>query len=69
MTLLTGTVTFLFADIEGRTKLTWDAIMLYASMSPKVEDLIAIAMSHLTRQLTDEECKKYLHVDVCPSIP
>ena len=34
-----------------------------------IEDLIAIANSRLTRHLTDEECKKYLHVDVCPSMP
>ena len=34
-----------------------------------MEDLIAIANSRLTRQLTDDECKKYLHVDVCPSMP
>ena len=34
-----------------------------------IEDLIAIAKSRLTRGLTDEECKKYLHVDACPSIP
>jgi WD40 repeat protein/transcriptional regulator with XRE-family HTH domain len=34
-----------------------------------IEDLIAIANSRLTRQLTDEECKKYLHVDACSSMP
>jgi len=34
-----------------------------------IEDLFAIANSRLTRQLTDEECKKYLHVDACPSMP
>jgi WD40 repeat protein/transcriptional regulator with XRE-family HTH domain len=34
-----------------------------------IEDLIAIANSRLTRSLTDEECKKYLHADVCPSMP
>jgi len=34
-----------------------------------IEDLIAIAQSRLTRQLTDEECKKYLHMTVCSTLP
>ncbi len=32
----------------------------------KIEDLIALAKSRLTRELTTEECQKYLHVDTCP---
>jgi WD40 repeat protein len=31
-----------------------------------VEDTIAVAKERLTRELTDVECKEYLHVDVCP---
>jgi WD40 repeat protein len=31
-----------------------------------LEDLIAIAKSRVTRALTTDECKKYLHVDKCP---
>lgn len=34
-----------------------------------IEELIKIAKSHLTRELTAEECQKYLHVDVCPALP
>lgn len=30
------------------------------------EALIALARSHLTRTLTDEECRKYLHGEGCP---
>jgi WD40 repeat protein len=30
-------------------------------------DLVALARSRVTRQLTDAECHKYLHVDVCPA--
>ena len=31
-----------------------------------LDDLIAIAESRLTRTLTDDECRQYLHVDRCP---
>lgn len=34
-----------------------------------IEDLIAFAKSRVTRQLTLEECRQYLHVDVCPAAP
>jgi WD40 repeat protein len=30
-----------------------------------LDDLIAIAKSRLTRALTTDECRKYLHVDKC----
>jgi WD40 repeat protein len=32
-----------------------------------LEDLIGIAEDRLTRSLTDDECRQYLHVDACPS--
>jgi WD40 repeat protein len=32
----------------------------------QIEDLIAIARSRLTRSMTPEECKKYLHRTTCP---
>jgi WD40 repeat protein len=31
-----------------------------------LEDIIAIAKSRVTRALTTDECKKFLHVDKCP---
>jgi WD40 repeat protein len=31
-----------------------------------IEDLLALAQSRLTRSLTDEECRQYLHLDRCP---
>jgi hypothetical protein len=31
----------------------------------KIEDLIALAKERVTRSLTDEECRRYLHVDKC----
>ena len=30
-------------------------------------ELLEIARSRVTRDLTDEECRTYLHVDECPS--
>ncbi|MGE5373629.1 MAG: WD40 repeat domain-containing protein, partial [Bacteroidota bacterium] len=35
----------------------------------KIDDLLALAQSRITRPLTTEECKKYLHVDACPGQP
>jgi hypothetical protein len=35
----------------------------------RIEDLITLAKSRLTRSLTTEECQKYLHVDACPKGP
>jgi WD40 repeat protein/transcriptional regulator with XRE-family HTH domain len=35
----------------------------------KIEDLVTLARSRLTRSLTTEECQKYLHVQTCPATP
>jgi len=35
----------------------------------KMEDLVNLAQSRVTRSLTTEECQKYLHVEQCPSEP
>lgn len=35
----------------------------------RIEDLITLAKSRLTRSLTIEECKKYLHREACPIKP
>jgi hypothetical protein len=32
----------------------------------RIEDLLALAKSRLTRTLTLEECQQYLHVEQCP---
>jgi len=34
-----------------------------------IDELIAISKSRLTRELTQEECKKYLHMEICPTEP
>ena len=35
----------------------------------QVDDLLTLAQSRVTRSLTAQECKKYLHVSTCPDIP
>jgi WD40 repeat protein/transcriptional regulator with XRE-family HTH domain len=35
----------------------------------KIEDLIALAKQRVTRELTMEECKEYLHEEQCPPMP
>jgi WD40 repeat protein len=32
----------------------------------RIEDLLTLAQTRVTRSLTTEECKKYLHVETCP---
>ncbi len=32
----------------------------------QIENLVELARSRLTRSLTEEECRKYLHVEACP---
>lgn len=34
-----------------------------------LEDLMCLARERLTRSLTEEECRQYLHVDGCPATP
>ena len=34
-----------------------------------IEDIVAIAKSRVTRTLTPDECRKYLHAEQCPSEP
>ena len=33
----------------------------------KLEEIVALAKSRVTRSLTTEECQKYLHVEACPT--
>jgi WD40 repeat protein len=35
----------------------------------KLDDIVALAKSRVTRTLTTEECQQYLHVDSCPAEP
>lgn len=41
----------------------WKEIPIYLV---RIEDLIALAKTRVTRSLTEEECNKYLHVEECP---
>jgi WD40 repeat protein/transcriptional regulator with XRE-family HTH domain len=41
---------------------------IYVFILP-IEDVVELAKSQLTRSLTDEECKQYLHASVCPVEP
>jgi WD40 repeat protein len=34
-----------------------------------IKNLISLAHSRLTRSLTLEECEKYLHSEICPTLP
>jgi WD40 repeat protein len=63
----TGQVTGLAFSADGARLATASrdgTVRLYAL---RLEDLIKIAQSRLTRSLTDQECQKYLHLDACPT--
>jgi WD40 repeat protein len=63
----TGQVTGLAFSPDGTRLATAsrDGIALVYAL--RLEDLIQIARSRLTRSLTIEECQKYLHMDACPA--
>jgi WD40 repeat protein len=43
---------------------TWDGTVRIYVVRP--QDLLALARSRVTRPLTTDECRKYLHVETCP---
>jgi len=43
-----------------------DMVQVYAL---RLEELVALAKSRLTRSLTIEECQQYLHLEQCPPTP
>ena len=48
----------LLASVDGTTVRVW---------ALDIDDLLEIARQNVTRSLTDEECRQYLHVEACPS--
>jgi thiamine phosphate synthase YjbQ (UPF0047 family) len=34
-----------------------------------LEELAALAQERVTRSLTDDECRRYLHLEACPPAP
>jgi WD40 repeat protein len=43
-----------------------DTVRVYAL---RLEELVALAQERLTRSLTDDECRRYLHLEACPPAP
>jgi WD40 repeat protein/DNA-binding SARP family transcriptional activator len=35
----------------------------------RLEELVALAQERVTRSLTDDECRRYLHLEACPEAP
>ena len=35
----------------------------------RLEELVALAQERVTRSLTDDECRRYLHLEACPAAP
>jgi WD40 repeat protein len=62
----TGQVTGLAFSPDGARLATSSRDGTTLVYALRVEDLIKIARSRVTRSLTIEECQKYLHMDTCP---
>jgi WD40 repeat protein/transcriptional regulator with XRE-family HTH domain len=62
----TGAVYRLAFSPDGSRLASTGRNLIARVYSLKLEDLIAIAQSQVTRSLTAEECQKFLHTDVCP---
>jgi WD40 repeat protein/DNA-binding SARP family transcriptional activator len=46
---------------------SWDGtVRVYAL---RLEELVALAHQRLTRSLTEDECRRYLHLEACPAAP
>jgi WD40 repeat protein/DNA-binding SARP family transcriptional activator len=45
----------------------WDGTVRVYTL--RLEELVALARQRLTRSLTDDECRRYLHLDSCPAQP
>jgi WD40 repeat protein len=54
---------------DGRRLATASADRAVRVYVLNIEDLIALARTRVTRSLTLEECRKYLHVEQCPPAP
>lgn len=61
-----GTVDSVAFSPDGQrlASTSWDKTILVYALG--LEELIALARSHVTRSLTDKECRQYLHLDACP---
>jgi WD40 repeat protein/DNA-binding SARP family transcriptional activator len=69
LALHTNAVTMVSFSPDG-TRLAsggWDGtVRVYAL---RLEELVALAQERLTRSLTDDECRRYLHLEACPPAP
>jgi WD40 repeat protein len=50
---------------DGKRLAVGGASGIYVFVLP-IDEVVALAKSHLTRSLTAEECQQYLHVATCP---
>lgn len=63
----TGNVFGVSFNPDGQYLATAGADGTVRTYSLRLEELVALARSRVTRPLTSEECRKYLHMDECPA--
>lgn len=63
---LSEVMSVVFSPQDGGTHLAVASGGVVRVYLLRIEDLLALAQSRVTRSLTIEECKKYLHVEQCP---
>ena len=64
-----GTCGFKSPPLDGRVEIAYFTFPEYENRGLATQmagQLIALAHERVTRELTDEECRTYLHVERCP---
>jgi WD40 repeat protein len=54
-------------SMDGKRLASFDSAGTLRIYAMGLEDLVALAKSRVTRALTEVECRRYLHLDACPS--
>ena len=52
---------------DGSMLVSGDGYAMMRVWALDIDDLLEIARQNITRSLTDEECRQYLHVESCPA--
>jgi hypothetical protein len=66
--LTTNSAIWLVRFTDGGSKLLVHAANTLFSLAVSADDLLALAEERISRELTDEECRVFLHLsDGCPS--
>ena len=64
-----ATITGLEFSPDGKRLISSDYVGNVREFVLPLDELVELAESRVTRSLTDDECRQYLHLDACPVEP